>query len=244
MLNDYFNRLIVFDIETASECETLDHLMDEKGPHKVELWRKRCTWLRNRYPENANLTDDQLYVEKAALQPEFSKIICISIAQIKGDGESIVIKSYASCDEKEILTDFVKLNASILGKIPGATYCGHNIKRFDVPFIAKRLAINGIQIPTNFQIFKMKSWEIPFMDTGDIWSFGAWQEGFSSLDLICECLGVPTPKNKMEGKDVGPAYFSGKLDEIKTYCEKDVEATCRVILKLSHIDKNPFVERK
>ena len=82
------------------------------------------------------------------------------------------------------------------------------------------------------------------MDTGDIWSFGAWQEGFSSLDLICECLGVPTPKNKMEGKDVGPAYFSGKLDEIKTYCEKDVEATCRVILKLSHIDKNPFVERK
>jgi predicted PolB exonuclease-like 3'-5' exonuclease len=244
MLHDYFNRLIVFDIETASECETLDHLHDEKGPHKVDLWKKRCTWLRNRYPENANMTDSELYVEKAALHPEFSKIICISIAQIKGDGESVVIKSYSGHTEKEILTDFLKLNSNILSKIPGATYCGHNIKRFDVPFIAKRLIINGLPIPHNFQMFKMKSWEIPFLDTGDIWSFGAWQEGFTSLDLICECLDVPTPKDKMDGKDVGKAYYGGKLSEIVEYCEKDVEATCRVILKLSNISTNPTVDKK
>jgi predicted PolB exonuclease-like 3'-5' exonuclease len=93
-------------------------------------------------------------------------------------------------------------------------------------------------------MFKMKSWEIPFLDTGDIWSFGAWQEGFTSLDLICECLDVPTPKDKMEGKDVGKAYYSGKLSEIVEYCEKDVEATCRVILKLSNISTNPTVDKK
>ena len=243
MLNDYFNRLIVFDIETASECESLDALHDEKGPHKVRLWEKRCTWLRNRYPENANMTDDELYVEKAALHAEFSKIICISIAQIKNDGESIVVKSYSG-DEKSLLTDFLKLNANILGKIPGATYCGHNIKRFDVPFIAKRLVINNLPIPQNFQIFKMKNWEIPFMDTGDIWSFGAWQEGFTSLDLICECLGIPSPKEKLDGKDVGKAFYDGRINDIVQYCEKDVEATCRVILKLSHIGTNPFVDKK
>jgi predicted PolB exonuclease-like 3'-5' exonuclease len=82
------------------------------------------------------------------------------------------------------------------------------------------------------------------MDTGDLWSFGAWQESFASLDLICECLGVPTPKDKMEGKDVNAAYYDGRLGEITEYCEKDVEATCRVILKLSHIDTNPFVDKK
>lgn len=243
MLHDYFNRLIVFDIETASECESLDALQNEKGSHKVELWKKRCTWLRGRYPENANMTDAELYVDKAALHPEFSKIICISIAQIKNDGESIVVKSYSG-EEKSLLTDFLKLNANILSKIPGATYCGHNIKRFDVPFIAKRLAINNLPIPHNFQIFKMKNWEIPFLDTGDIWSFGAWQESFASLDLICECLDIPTPKDKMEGKDVGKAYYEGRLNEIVEYCEKDVEATCRVIMKLSHINTNPFVDKK
>lgn len=244
MLQDYFNRLIVIDIETAGECETLDHLIDDKGRHKAELWSKRSVWLRNRYPENSQMTDEELYVDKAALHAEFGRIICISIAQIKNDGESIVIKSYSGHDEKALLTDFLKLNASILGKIPGAMYCGHNIKRFDVPFLAKRLAANGLPIPSNFQIFKMKNWEIPFMDTGDIWSFGAWQEGFTSLDLICECLGVPTPKDKMEGKDVNKAYYDGRLGEITEYCEKDVEATCRVILKLSHIDTNPFVDKK
>ena len=108
MLHDYFNRLIIIDIETAGECESLEQLSQEKGPHKVELWKKRCVWLRNRYPENAQMTDEELYIDKAALHAEFAKVICISIAQIKNDGESVVVKSYSGHDEKALLTDFLK----------------------------------------------------------------------------------------------------------------------------------------
>jgi predicted PolB exonuclease-like 3'-5' exonuclease len=243
MLHDYFNKLIVFDIETASECRTLDELRDEKGQSKVDLWKKRCTWLRTRYPENSTMTDEELYTHKAALHPEFSKIICISIAQIKDSGKSITIKSYHG-DEKSILTDFLKLNAAVLSKIPGSQYCGHNIKRFDVPFLAKRMVINGLPVPANFQIFKMKNWEIPFLDTSDIWSFGAWQESYVSLELLCNCLEVPTPKDGMEGKDVGKAFYSGRIKEIVEYCERDVEAVCKVLLKLSNMGIDIYADKR
>lgn len=239
MLAELFNRLVVFDIETAREQESLDQLSEDK----LNLWKKRCIWLRNRYPENANMSDEELYVDKASLHPEFAKIICISIAQIKENGESITIKSYKG-DEKSILSDFIKLNTAVLSKIPGAQYCGHNIKRFDVPFLAKRIAINGFKIPSNFQIFKMKNWEIPFLDTSDIWSFGAWQESYVSLELLCNSLDVPTPKDGMQGKDVGDAFYSGRIDEIVEYCEKDVEATCKVLLKLSNMNIDIHVDKR
>ena len=239
MFAEQFSKLIVFDIETAREYESLDQL----DSAKAKLWSKRAIWLRNRYPENKEMTDEQLYVDKASLHPEFSKIICISIAQIKSNGESVTVKSYSG-EEKDLLTDFLKLNNNILHKIPGATYCGHNIKRFDVPFIAKRVVMNGLQLPGNFQIFKMKSWEIPFLDTSDIWSFGAWQESFCSLELLCGSLGIPTPKNGIEGKDVGEFFYSGRIKEIVEYCDRDVVAVCKVLLRLSNLDTNCVVEYK
>ena len=239
MFADQFNKLIVFDIETAREFETLDQL----DSIKAALWSRRAIWLRTRYPENKEMTDEQLYIDKASLHPEFSKIICISIAQIKNGGESVTVKSYSG-EEKDILTDFSKLNASILNKIGGATYCGHNIKRFDVPFIAKRMLINGLQLPYNFQIFKMKSWEIPFLDTSDVWSFGAWQESFVSLELLCGSLGIPTPKDGIQGKDVGEFFYSGRIKEIVEYCDRDVVAVCKILLRLSNLDTNCIVEYK
>lgn len=239
MFKDSFSKLIIFDIETAREYKTLDQM----PVAKAELWSKRATWLRNRYPENVNSTDAELYIDKASLHPEFSKIICISIAQIKDGGRSLTVKSYSG-EEHDLLQEFLKLNANVYNKIPGATYCGHNIKRFDVPFIAKRLAINGLAIPINFQIFKMKTWEIPFLDTSDVWSFGAWQESYCSLELLCNSLGVPTPKDGVVGKEVGEVYYNGGIDRIVEYCEKDVEATCKVLLKLSNLDINVNIDKK
>jgi predicted PolB exonuclease-like 3'-5' exonuclease len=239
MFKDSFSKLIIFDIETAREYKTLDQM----PVAKAELWSKRANWLRNRYPENVNSTDAELYIDKASLHPEFSKIICISIAQIKDGGRSLTVKSYSG-EEHDLLQEFLKLNANVYNKIPGATYCGHNIKRFDVPFIAKRLAINDLAIPINFQIFKMKTWEIPFLDTSDVWSFGAWQESYCSLELLCNSLGVPTPKDGVVGKEVGEVYYNGGIDRIVEYCEKDVEATCKVLLKLSNLDINVNIDKK
>jgi predicted PolB exonuclease-like 3'-5' exonuclease len=242
MLNESFNRLVVFDIETVSEYESYQQLLSE-NPKKAELWGRRCVWLRSRYAENAKLDDDSLYLAKAALQPEFSKIVCISIGQIKNDGASITVKSYSG-EERDILSEFIKVNAAVMSKIPGAQYCGHNIKRFDVPFIAKRILINGLKLPQNFQVFRMKSWELPFLDTSEIWSFGAWQESYTALDLLSNVLDIPTPKDEMCGSEVGKAYYSGNIDNIIEYCEKDVIAVCQILLRLSNIEIDADIQRR
>jgi predicted PolB exonuclease-like 3'-5' exonuclease len=46
-------------------------------------------------------------------------------------------------------------------------------------------------------------------------------------------LDVASPKDKMDGSEVNKAYWDGRLEEIKDYCEKDLVATARVLLRLT-----------
>jgi len=39
----------------------------------------------------------------------------------------------------------------------------------------------------------------------------------------------------MNGSEVSKAYWNDRLEEIKTYCEKDVKATANVILKMAQL---------
>jgi hypothetical protein len=67
-------KAVFFDLETAAEFESLDELASA-NPKKAELWSKRCDYLRSRFEENKDLSDEQLYLEKAALAPEFARIV-------------------------------------------------------------------------------------------------------------------------------------------------------------------------
>jgi DNA polymerase III epsilon subunit-like protein len=243
MLQSQLNSLVVIDVETAAEYSSLGEL-EKNDVDKARLWRKRCEWLKSRYPENSDSSPGKLYESKASLHAEFSKIVCISMATFKSDMKKITVKSFYDQDEKQLLTNFLKINSNLTALRPGAKYCGHNIKRFDVPFLAKRIIMHGLPMPDNFQIFKMKSWEIPFLDTAEIWSFGAWQEGFTSLDLLCNFLGIESPKDKIAGEDVSMFYHSGKIKEIVEYCEKDVVAVCKILSKWSNLDPGDvYVEK-
>ena len=72
-----------------------------------------------------------------------------------------------------------------------------------------------------------------FIDTSELWSFGAWQEGFASLELLATSLGIDTPKDDIRGDEVGKVFWQdGDIDRITKYCEKDVLACVQVILKL------------
>jgi hypothetical protein len=73
-------------------------------------------------------------------------------------------------------------------------------------------------------------------DTMDVWSFGAWQEGFASLDLICGVLNIPSPKGAMRGEEVPAAFWEGRLQEIAQYNMEDVIALGRIILKVSGLN--------
>jgi DNA polymerase elongation subunit (family B) len=224
------SKMVFFDFETASYYDSLDELAD-CNPKMASLWSTRCEYLRSRFEENKDKSDEELYLEKAALTAEFGRIVCATFGRVTFAGEepTSIIKSYISSDESEVLAGVDK----VFNKFASLKFTGHNIKRFDIPYACKRLLINGEALPKGLQVTNMKPWEMPFIDTSEVWSFGAWQEGFSSLDLLATCLGLESPKEEMHGSEVGEYFRAGKLDEISKYCEQDVLATINIILKLS-----------
>jgi len=90
-----------------------------------------------------------------------------------------------------------------------------------------------VTIPRELHLHAIKPWESCLLDTSEIWKFGSWTG--APLGLLCTSLGIPTPKDAMEGSEVSEAYWNGRLEEIKIYCEKDVKATANVILKISQL---------
>jgi DNA polymerase elongation subunit (family B) len=106
----------------------------------------------------------------------------------------------------------------------GHKICGHNIKRFDIPFMWKRMLVHGINPPTCINNFGKKPWEVTALDTAEIWSGGAWQESFTSLETLSALFGIHSPKSTMQADRVHHEYWAGNVSDIGSYCEGDVVA--------------------
>ena len=237
---DSIKNWLFIDIETVSEAKDLLELYD-KNPTKAKLWRKRCEYLRRRYIECEKMTDEELYVSKAALHPEFAKVVCVCLGIYLGDGKAQVV-GYADDDEKVVLektfTLIEKFKKSIMAKSSASTpqISGHNIKRFDIPVLCKRGLINKLELPDLLKVHNKKPWEMPFIDTAEVWSFGTWQESFTSLDLIANVLGLESSKGDMQGDQVQNEYWNNlNLAGIKKYCQDDVAVTMNVVLEWSNL---------
>lgn len=230
-------KVVFFDLETASEYASLDQLALNK-PKMAELWSKRCDYLRSRFEENLDMTDEQLYEAKAALTPEFARIVCATFGRLTfvGEDPNVILKSYCSEHEDEVLDGIQK----VFDKFSALKFSGHNIKRFDVPMMCKRLLIHGKSLPKGLQVTNLKPWEMPFIDTSELWSFGAWQEGFVSLELLVTSIGLETPKGDIKGEEVSRVFWQdGDTRRIAKYCQRDVFAGIQTLLKLSGL---PVVE--
>jgi predicted PolB exonuclease-like 3'-5' exonuclease len=121
------------------------------------------------------------------------------------------------------------------GKL-GFYLCGHNLKNFDIPMLAKRMVINGLLPPSILPSYDTKPWEIKAIDTKEIWQFGSYTS-IGSLDLMCTCMNIPSPKEgEITGEKVHDSYWiDGKLKEIAEYCERDVKVLVDVIKKLKEL---------
>lgn len=218
-------KLVVFDLETAGAYATLEDLAAD-NPRMAALWDKRCEFLRTRYPENSEMTNSELYIAKAGLHAEFLKIVCASFGIIKKSGE-IVVKSVCSEDENQVL-DFCTQMINNGDKL-GLSLAGHNIERFDIPVLWKRYLSNRVKPPGLINTWNKKPWDLSHFDLAKFWAGGVWQESFASLDTICAILGVNTPKDGIRADGVHTAFWSGDVDGVKTYCDKDVHATVECI---------------
>lgn len=164
---------------------------------------------------------------------EFGMIVCISVGMIDNNTGKLKIKTFSG-EERDLLIAFCELfNSPRLNNI---ILCAHNGKEFDFPYIARRLLINRIQPPIPFQMFGKKPWEIPHIDTMELWKFGDWKS-YVSLELLAHIFGIPTPKDDIDGSMVADIYYKeGDIDRIIHYCEKDVLTLANVFRRMRQED--------
>jgi hypothetical protein len=94
------------------------------------------------------------------------------------------------------------------------------------------MTVLGIPIPGVLQLHGKKPWEIPHLDTMELWKFGDFKS-FTSLDLLAAVFDIPTPKDDIDGSMVRSVYYEeNDLERIMRYCEKDVAVLAGVFLKM------------
>ena len=214
--------ILFLDIETVPQNEFFSDLVKETQ----ELYTEKT-----QYQRKDEITPDEFY-ERAGIWAEFGKIICISVGYftIKNAERQFRTKSIIG-DEKELLEEFNNLINTHFSN-PAFVFCGHNIKEFDIPYLCRRMLINGIQIPEKLQLFGRKPWEIPHLDTLELWKFGDYKH-YTSLKLLTHVLGIPSPKEDIDGSEVRNVYYNEKdINRIKKYCERDVIAVAQVLLRM------------
>ena len=223
-----FSKILFLDIETVSQEKTYDQLSERMR----KLWAHKAEQI-GKGDEEA--TPESLY-ERAAIYAEFGKIICISVGFF--NDKRFCLKSFYGHDEKALLTEF----ANMLNRYfdaPDVQLCAHNGKEFDFPYIARRMLINGIPIPRILQVAGKKPWETNFIDTMELWKFGDYKN-YTSLDLLCAILDIPTPKDDINGSEVGRVYWQeNDLERIKTYCQKDVLAIAQIMRRYHYLPLIP-----
>jgi len=225
------SNILCLDIETVPQHENWSGISNETK----ELFEAKTQYLRK-----DEFTGEEYY-HRAGIWAEFGKIICISVGYFTNDKpvKNFRVTSFFGDNEKDILIDFKNLLDNHFNKA-SHILCAHNGKEFDFPYIARRMIINGVSLPNKLNLFGKKPWEIPHLDTMELWKFGDYKH-YTSLKLLTNILGIPSPKQDIDGSQVASVYYEEKnINRIVKYCEADTIAVAQLILRFKNL---PLIQK-
>jgi uncharacterized protein YprB with RNaseH-like and TPR domain len=94
------------------------------------------------------------------------------------------------------------------------------------------MIIHNITLPVKLNLFGKKPWEVPHLDTLELWKFGDYKH-YTSLKLLTSVLGIPSPKDDIDGSEIFRVYYEeNNIERIVTYCQKDTISVAQIILRL------------
>lgn len=220
-------KILFLDIETVRGKKHFEELPEGMKA----MWEHKAKSIKTEEEQAI----EEKYNDRAAIYAEFGKVVCISIGFVHWieDVPHIKLKSFFGADEAQVLTDFGNLLNS---KFKDWKLCAHNGKEFDFPYLCRRFLIHQIAIPKLLAVQGLKPWEVPFVDTMELWKFGDYKS-YTKLELLCQVFDIPTPKDDMDGSMVGKVFWEeNDAGRIAKYCEKDVIATIQVMMKFAFFD--------
>lgn len=162
-------------------------------------------------------------VKKTCFDGALGKIVCIGWAVDNG----APVGAWGAQENVNIHAFFRAVHeAAKLHYHGGSTkttpvFVGHNITGFDLRFLWQRCVCLGIKPPTVIP-FKAKPWDASIADTMIMWN--PERDKKIKLDSLCKALGVPTPKDGMDGSQVWDYIRAGRIEEVAAYCRGDVSA--------------------
>lgn len=227
MANIDISNILFLDIETVPGVYNFKDL----DADFQSLWSDKMRFLQQREEKTA----EELY-HRAGIYAEFGKVVCISTALVHlVDGQhKLRVKSFYGDDERVLLSEFAKVLARYYSG-EDKFLCGHNIKEFDVPYMARRMLIHGIELPKPLDLAGKKPWDVKHIDTMELWKFGDYKH-FTSLNLLAKLFNIPTPKDDISGADVAKVYYEeNDLERIRIYCEKDTVTVANLYRKLTNL---------
>jgi len=179
-----------------------------------DLWQLRESY-DDVQPKDISFDD---YVLRTALSSDWGRIFCIGYAL---DNEPVRILAQR---EEDMLVKFWEIAKDT------DFFIGHYILGFDLPFIYRRST--ALKIEPSIWLTPAKRKRMVH-DTKVIWKQSQMVGNVgSSLNFLASYFNLPSPKEKMSGKDVWDYYKTGRLDEILEYCKLDVETTREIYKRL------------
>jgi uncharacterized protein YprB with RNaseH-like and TPR domain len=224
-MNQELRDILFLDIETVGCSDDYNSLDDRL---KVQ-WARKANFFKQRDDQH---TDETLFYERAGIYAEFGKVIVIGIGRYTENekGElGFKVKSLYGDDERKLLQEF----KAIVDKMDASTkLCAHNGKEFDFPYLSRRMLVNDISLPSVLNLAGKKSWEVPHLDTMELWKFGDYKH-YTSLDLLAAIFNIPSSKGEIDGSQVNEVYYKEKnIKKIADYCQRDVIVVAQLYLKM------------
>ncbi len=222
--NIKLENLVVIDIETVPMEPSVSLL----SPELRKLYMEKSKRL-----VSEEETEEEKFFNHAGIFAEFGKIICIGVGYFQKEKVSKAlkfrVKAFSGHDEDKLLLEFFALLRKHFGREGRFLFAGHNIREFDVPYICRRALLLGLELPAMLDIAGKKSYEIIYADTMQLWRFGDYKH-YTSLKLLTTIFHIDSPKDDIDGKDVGRIYWKeNDLERIATYCRKDVIAVAQLL---------------
>ncbi|HOF42566.1 MAG TPA: ribonuclease H-like domain-containing protein [Candidatus Moranbacteria bacterium] len=209
------------------DIETLP--ADEKDEKKLKMLfeKKHDGFEREKFEE---------FLARTSFDGAFGRLLCIGYAVDDDPVEYFCNDG----DEKKTLQQFWDLvdALSISPRNPqypdyGVQFIGHNVMDFDLRFIYQRSIVLGVKPSYEINFARYRNY--PIFDTMKEWA--KWSNATVGLEYLAIALGIPSPKDGIDGSQVAEFYRKGKVKDICEYCKRDVATTRDVFRKMTFENK-------
>ena len=217
--------ILFIDLETVSATEYLHELSEARQ----QAWQMKAEQLQS---EGLGGSADDLYQQQGGLHAEFGRIVALTVGYFheREEGPELRVKTYTSFDSEKSLLDAFQALLDERFDQKTLRLCAHNGKEFHIPFLCRRMLVHCVPLPPVLNFAGKKPWEVPHLDTAEMWMFGNRRYPVS-LFTLCSLFTIPYQKHA-GGTELHHTFYKLEdIDQITQWSQQDVIATAQLYLR-------------